>query len=159
MSLLANQFGLFQGHRSATSILLWSQRFVPEGRRPMRVSGRSCFFTFRLCGQFSLSCPCRRGGSVSSRASGNSVSFGVGAGSRLAASPVVCVAQAASRYLRRFSVVRVSRFVVQNHAEKTAPSSSQCSNPALNPAPFSRWTLRDKAAPRRLALRSPYMSA
>jgi hypothetical protein len=27
-------------------------------------------------------------------------------------------------------------------------------NPALNPAPFSRWTLRDKAAQRRLALRS-----
>ena len=26
-------------------------------------------------------------------------------------------------------------------------------NPALNLAPFSRWTLRDKAAQRRLALR------
>jgi len=26
-------------------------------------------------------------------------------------------------------------------------------NIALNLAPFSRWTLRDKAAPRRLALR------
>ena len=26
-------------------------------------------------------------------------------------------------------------------------------NPALNPAPFSRWTLRDKPAQRRLALR------
>jgi hypothetical protein len=26
------------------------------------------------------------------------------------------------------------------------------SNPALNLAPFSRWTLRDKAAQRRLAL-------
>ena len=26
-------------------------------------------------------------------------------------------------------------------------------NPALNHAPFSRWTLRDKAAQRRLALR------
>jgi len=35
-------------------------------------------------------------------------------------------------------------------------------NPALNLAPFSRWTLRDKAAQRRLALRyalsaSPFM--
>ena len=30
---------------------------------------------------------------------------------------------------------------------------SPASNPALNPAPFSRWTLRDKAAQRRLALR------
>jgi hypothetical protein len=27
------------------------------------------------------------------------------------------------------------------------------SNPALNRAPFSRWTLRDKAAQRRLATR------
>ncbi|WP_446057962.1 hypothetical protein [Acidithiobacillus ferriphilus] len=27
-------------------------------------------------------------------------------------------------------------------------------NPALNLAPFGRWTLRDKAAQRRLALRS-----
>jgi hypothetical protein len=26
-------------------------------------------------------------------------------------------------------------------------------NPALNLAPFSRWTLRDKAAQRRLAIR------
>jgi hypothetical protein len=31
-----------------------------------------------------------------------------------------------------------------------SPSSS---NPALNLAPFSRWTLRDKAVQRRLALR------
>ena len=30
----------------------------------------------------------------------------------------------------------------------------QTANPALNLAPFSRWTLRDKAAQRRLALRS-----
>ena len=29
----------------------------------------------------------------------------------------------------------------------------QPSNPALNLAPFGRWTLRDKAAQRRLALR------
>jgi hypothetical protein len=28
-------------------------------------------------------------------------------------------------------------------------------NMALNLAPFGRWTLRDKAAQRRLALRSP----
>ena len=32
------------------------------------------------------------------------------------------------------------------------PSLSGRSNPPLNPAPFSRWTLRDKAAQRRLAL-------
>ncbi len=32
-------------------------------------------------------------------------------------------------------------------------------NPALNLAPFGRWTLRDKAAQRRLALRSPLVTA
>jgi len=31
--------------------------------------------------------------------------------------------------------------------------SAAMSNPALNLAPFGRWTLRDKAAQRRLALR------
>ena len=72
---------------------------------------------------------------------------------RFAASAVSRVAQAASRYLRSFSVVRVSRFVRQSHAVKTAPSSTTWANPALNLAPFGRWTLRDKAAQRRLALR------
>ena len=72
---------------------------------------------------------------------------------RLATSAVFRVAQAASRHSRPFSVVLVSRFVLQSHAEKTAPSSTAWANPALNLAPFSRWTLRDKAAQRRLALR------
>jgi len=31
--------------------------------------------------------------------------------------------------------------------------SAMLPNPALNLAPFGRWTLRDKAAQRRLALR------
>jgi hypothetical protein len=72
---------------------------------------------------------------------------------RLATSAVFRVAHAASRHSRPFSVALVSRFVLQSHAEKTAPSSIAWANPALNLAPFSRWTLRDKAAQRRLALR------
>ena len=32
-------------------------------------------------------------------------------------------------------------------------NQNKCSNMALNLAPFSRWTLRDKAAQHRLALR------
>jgi hypothetical protein len=32
-------------------------------------------------------------------------------------------------------------------------SNHHAANPALNLAPFGRWTLRDKAAQRRLALR------
>ena len=47
----------------------------------------------------------------------------------------------------------ISRFSHQNSTEKTALFSSSSSNLALNLAPFSRWTLRDKAAQRRLALR------
>ncbi len=47
--------------------------------------------------------------------------------------------------------VPVSPFAHQNATEKTAPSSSTWANPTLNLAPFSRWTLRDKAAQRRLA--------
>lgn len=36
---------------------------------------------------------------------------------------------------------------------KTISHQEQRANPALNLAPFGRWTLRDKAAQRRLALR------
>ena len=71
---------------------------------------------------------------------------------RVAASVVSHVTQAASLHLRPFSVVRVSRFVLQSHADKTAPSSTTWANPALNPVRFALWTLRDKAAQRRLAL-------
>ena len=72
---------------------------------------------------------------------------------RFAASAVLRVAQAASRHSCPFSAVRVSRFVLQSYSVKTAPSSTTWANPALNLAPFSRWTLRDKPAQRRLALR------
>jgi hypothetical protein len=48
--------------------------------------------------------------------------------------------------------VPVSPFAHQNTAEKTALHSKSRANPALNLAPFGRWTLRDKAAQRRLAL-------
>jgi hypothetical protein len=72
---------------------------------------------------------------------------------RFAASAIFRVAQAASRHLRPFSVVQVSRFVRQSHAVKTALSSTTWANPALNPVRFALWTLRDKAAQRRLALR------
>ena len=49
----------------------------------------------------------------------------------------------------------VSVGLQQSHigSRSIKPSSPGRSNPPLNPAPFSRWTLRDKAALRRLALR------
>jgi hypothetical protein len=37
-------------------------------------------------------------------------------------------------------------------SRKTKSQSGKTSNTALNIAPFGRWTLRDKAAQRRLAL-------
>ena len=153
MKLRANQFGLLQAHRSATPVLIGSLRSVTEDRRSMRVSGRSCFsLAARSSGFLSGAQP-----SVAAqfRPALLATPFRLASArtQRLTASPFVRVAQAASRHLRRFSVVQASRFVLQNHAVKTAPSSSQCSNPALNLAPFGRWTLRDKAAQRRLALR------
>ena len=72
---------------------------------------------------------------------------------RLVAPAVLRVAQAVSQHSRRFSAALVARFVLQSRTQKTAPSSTAWANPALNLAPFSRWTLRDKAAQRRLALR------
>ena len=58
----------------------------------------------------------------------------------------------ANAYQRSVSFV-ASPFAHQNTTEKTALPSKSRANPALNLAPFSRWTLRDKAAQRRLALR------
>ena len=49
--------------------------------------------------------------------------------------------------------VRVSWLALRSHVQETAHVSSQCPNLALNLAHFVRWTLRDKAAQRRLALR------
>ena len=153
MTLLANQFSLLQAHRSATPVLLWSQRSVPEGRRSMRVSGRSCFSLAARSSGFPSGAQPSVAAQFHPALLAAPFRFASALAQRLAASLVGRVAQAASWHPRPFSVVRVSRFVLQSHAEKTAPSSSQCSNPALNLAPFSRWTLRDKAAQRRLALR------
>ena len=153
MSLFAILFSHFQVHCSATPVVIGSSRFVPEGWRSMWVSGRSCF-SLSSCG----------GGFLSGAQPAVAAQFHpallatpfrlVSAlAQRLAASVVSHVTQAASLHLRPFSVVRVSRFVLQSHADKTAPSSTTWANPALNPVRFALWTLRDKAAQRRLALR------
>ena len=134
MSLFAIFFGLLQVHRSATPVVLGSQRSVPEGHRSMRVSGRSCF-------SLTVRSICFLSGAQSSVAARLRQAFG-GAPFRLVP---VSTQSAVS--------VFTSPFVHQNTTEKTAPSSTAWANLALNLAPFSRWTLRDKAAQRRLALR------
>ena len=153
MSLSAILFGRLQAHRSATPVFIGSLRSVSEGRRSMRVSGRSCFSLAACAGSFLP-------GAQSAVAAQFHPTL-LATPFRLASSPaqrpvtptVLRVAQAASRHLRRFSAALVSRFALQSHAEKTAPSSTAWANPALNLAPCGRWTLRDKAAQRRLALR------
>ena len=152
MKPLVNQFGLLQGHRAATPVLLGSQRSAPECRRSMRVSDRSCFSLSAYAGGFLSSAQPLAASQFRLALLATPFRLASALAQRVAASRVVGFAQAASRHLRPFSVVLASRFVLQNHAEKPAPSSSQCSNLALNLAPSGRWTLRDKAAQRRLAL-------
>ena len=153
MSLFATLFGLLQAHRSATPVVLWSQRSMPEGRRSMRVSGRSCFSLAACAGGFLSGVQPVSSAQFRLALLATPFRLALARAQRFAASAVLHVAQAASRHSRRFSAVLVSRFVLQNHTEKTAPSSTTWANPALNLAPFSRWTLRDRAAQRRLALR------
>ena len=150
MKLRANQFGLLQAHRSATPVLIGSLRSVCEGRRSMRVSGRfAVTVQVRIlsCAQPLVATPFRL---AFVRAATRPASACT---QRRSAPTIVRFAQALSRHPRHVTVAVIRHSEHQRHAVKTAPSSSPCSNPALNLAPFSRWTLRDKAAPRRLALR------
>ena len=100
----------------------------------MRASGRSCF-SLAACG----------GGFLSGAQPASGALFRPA----LARSPI----RLASALAQPSVSVFTSPFVHQNTTEKTAPSSTAWANLALNLAPFSRWTLRDKAAQRRLALR------
>jgi hypothetical protein len=149
----ANQFGHLQVHRSATPVFIGSLRSMTEGRLSMRVSGRSCFsLAARSCGFLSSAQPSV---AVQFRLGLLATQFHLALvlAQRLAASPVVRFAQALSQHPSHVTVAVIRHSEHQRHTVKTAPSSSQCSNPALNLAPFGRWTLRDKAAQRRLALR------
>jgi hypothetical protein len=57
------------------------------------------------------------------------------------------------RLLVRLLPVRMGAFAVKLLAAAFLASSRASSNMALDLAPFGRWTLRDKAAQRRSALR------
>ena len=134
MSLFAILFSRLQTHRFATPVLIGSSHFVPEGWRSMRVSGRSCFL-------LAVRSICFLSGAQSPVAARLRQAF-VGAPFRLVPVPTQPAVS-----------VFTSPFVHQNTSEKTAPSSTAWANPALNPVRFALWTLRDKAAQRRLALR------
>ena len=150
MELRANQFGLLQAHRPATPVFIGPLRSVIEGRRSMRVSGRfgvTAQVRILSCAQPLAAAPFRL---AFVRAATRPASART---QRLSAPTAMRFAQALSRHPRHVTVVVIRHSEHQRHVVKTAPSSSPCSNPALNLAPFSRWTLRDKAAQRRLALR------
>ena len=150
MKLRANQFGLLQVHRPATSVLIGSLRSVTEDHRFMRVLGRFAVTdqVRILSGAQPLVATPFRLAFV--RAATRPASARV---QRLSAPTVMRFTQALSRHPRHVTFAVIQHSEHQRHTVKTAPSSSQCSNPALNLAPFGRWTLRDKAAQRRLALR------
>ena len=152
MSLFAILFSRLQAHRSATPNFIGSLRSVSEGRRSVRVSVRSCFSLAACAGSFLSSAQPAVAAQFHPALLATPFRLASALAQRFAASAVSRLAQAASQHPRFLSVL-TSRFVLQSHAEKTAPSSTAWANPALNLAPYCRWTLRDKAAQRRLALR------
>ena len=150
MKLRANQSGLLQAHRSATPVFIGSLRSGCEGRRSMRVSGRfgaTAQVRILSCAQPLVGAPFRL---AFVRAATRPASARA---QRLSAPTVMCFTQAVSRHPRHGTVAVIRHFEHQRCTVKTALSSSQCSNLALNPVRFALWTLRDKAAQRRLALR------
>ena len=129
----ANQFGPLQVHRLARPIVIGSQRLVPVGRRFVRLAGRSCFSLAACAGGF---------------LSGAQAASGVPFRPALARTPI----RLASVRAQPWVSVSLSRPAHQRRTEKPSSSSGQWSNTALNLARFAHWTLRDKAAQRRLAL-------
>lgn len=120
----ANQFGLFQVHRSATPVFIGSLRSVTEGRRSMRVSGRfSVAAQVRIlsCAQPLVAAPFRL---AFVRAATHPASARA---QRLSAPTVMRFAQTLSQHPRHVTVAVSRHFVHQGHAVKTAPSSSPCS--------------------------------
>ena len=162
MPVHANRFSPSKTYRSATPVVIGSQRPVPEGWLSMRVSGRSGFsLSAFACGFLSGAQPNSAAQSrhapvaalirlASAQAQRRSCAQPsvvaqfrpafVRASFRLAsaqaqphsASPVARVAQALSRHPRPFSTVPVSRFVLQRYAGKPVAFSTQRPNPSLN---------------------------
>ena len=149
MLLLASLFGFLNRQRAATPVLIGSPPATSVGRRFMRLAGlflRGAGLGFRspslcLAGASSLlalgGAPCSH---TAARAESRSLRR------------VALRGLAASRCLAwAFFAVSPSAAIITT--EKTAPHSKSRANPALNLVRFALWTLRDKAAQRRLALR------
>ena len=125
----ANQFGPLQVHRPARPVVIWPQRLVLVGRLFMRLPARSC-------------------SSVALRPAARLAAFARSLHGHLR----LQIHHAAALIQPAFSF-GISRPAHQSHAEEPVLPSTPWSNMALNLARFAHWTLRDKAAQRRLALR------
>jgi hypothetical protein len=140
MSFSAYFFDRFNVHRAATPVLIGSPRATSAGRRFMRLAGLlssvACL-GFLSCAQRSVEAPCCHAAVLAQR---------------LSLLPLALRRLAASRGLRLASFL-ASPGAAIIHSEKTVLPFYQRANPAVDPAPFSRWTLRDKAAQRRSPLR------
>ena len=148
MPLRATSIGHLKVHQAATPVLIGSSPCTFVGRHSMRVAGR-----FVVSAQVRVLSGAQPLAAVPFRPAFVRASF---RHTPVLAQPVAIspvARQAFAKVHQRSVSLAASPFVHQNATEKTAPSSSTSSNPALNLAPFSRWTLRDKAAQRRLALR------
>ena len=148
MSLRATSIGHLQVHQAAAPVVIGSPRCTFVGRRSMRVAGR-----FVVSAQVRVLSGAQPSVAAPSRQAFVRASFRhtPRLAQPVAVSPTAHQVFAGAHH--RSVSLAASPFAHQNITVKTALSSSPRSNPALNLAPFSRWTLRDKAAQRRLALR------
>jgi hypothetical protein len=148
MSFFAYPLGFFNVHRPATPVDIGSSSVASVGRHSMRVAGR-----FVVSARVRVLFGAQPTVVARSRPAFVRASFRHAPAQAQPddVSPIEHLA-IANAYHRSVSFV-ASPFVHQNTTEKTALRSTSRANMALNLAPFSRWTLRDKAAQRRLALR------
>ena len=148
MSFSAYSFGFFNVHRPATPVDIGSSPATSVGRRSMRVAGRfvvSAQVRVFSCAQPSVAAPSRQ---AFVRAS---IRHAPAQAQPVDISPIehFVIANAYQRWVS----FAASPFVQQNTTVKTALPFNPRANPAVDPAPFSRWTLRDNAAQRRSPLR------
>ena len=144
-----------KAHRATAPVIIASPCLVPDGRRFMPVAG--------WCSVSRFNCSSPSGAGVLSRAQAIASPWFRHAAVRVLFRQASALAQpvsvsavapsihAWSRFQRLFLAGLASRFAHQNSSAETPRSSTTRPNPALNLAPFGRWTLRDKAAQRRLA--------
>jgi len=148
MSFFAYSLGFFNAHRPATPVDIGSSPATSVGRHSMRVAGR-----FVVSAQACVLSRAQRSVAAPSRPAFVRASFrhAPAQAEPVDVSPIEHL-EIANAYQRSVSFV-ASPFAQQNASEKTALPFNPRANPAVDPAPFSRWTLRDKAAQRRSPLR------